>query len=230
MNNSEEIQELPLLTYSYKTNTLLKKNFYESYLKRCFDFCLALVTLPFILPILMILMFMIKLSSTGPAIYKSERIGKDGRKFKIYKLRTMWSDASERLQTLLNSDAGLRTEWEKNQKLKKDPRITWVGKILRTLSLDELPQIFNILKGEMSFVGPRPIFENQIDKYGSDFREYQKVLPGLTGLWQVSGRNNLSYQARVELDQVYIKNLGLRNDLKILFRTFGVVLFRTGAY
>lgn len=176
------------------------------------------------------LMLFVRVNSPGPSIYTSERIGKNGDKFKIYKLRTMWLNASERLETLLHTDENLRVEWERDQKLKKDPRVTSVGRILRSLSLDELPQIFNVLKGEMSLVGPRPIFQEQIEKYGVYFRDYKKVRPGLTGLWQVSGRNNLSYLERVELDTIYIRHLSFANDLKILFKTFGVVLLRKGAY
>ena len=230
MNNSEDIQELTILPYPYESNPLFKKNFYESFLKRVFDFCLGLLLLPIILPILALLMIAVKISSSGPAIYKSDRMGRDGKKFKIYKIRTMWSDASERLQSLLNSNPQLRSEWEKDQKLKSDPRITPIGKILRTLSLDELPQIFNILKGEMSFVGPRPIVESEIIKYGPHFKDYKQVRPGLTGLWQVSGRNDVMYAQRIKLDSHYARSISLILDTKIFLKTLLVVLFRKGAY
>ncbi|MCC6274202.1 MAG: sugar transferase [Deltaproteobacteria bacterium] len=191
---------------------------------------MALLIFPLVLPILAILILLIKLDSKGPAIFKSERIGKSGRRFAIYKLRTMCLNAEEKLQEILSSDAALRKEWVTDHKLRNDPRITRVGRIIRALSLDEIPQIFNVLKGDMSFVGPRPIVEAEIVKYGKDFRNYTQMRPGITGLWQVNGRNDTSYDSRVAFDKKYVKEVTLAQDLLILLKTVPVALSKKGAY
>ena len=139
-------------------------------------------------------------------------------------------DADKVLQDYLDKHPELREEWERDHKLKNDPRVTLVGRVLRKTSLDELPQIWNVFKGEMSLVGPRPIVDDEIEKYGDTFNRYKRVLPGITGLWQVSGRNNTTYQERVNYDEYYVQNWSLRFDLYILLRTVRTVLFREGAY
>ncbi len=175
-------------------------------------------------------MILIKISDWGPAVFKSERIGLGGRKFHCLKLRTMCVNAQEKLNEVLKDNPALREEWEQTQKLKDDPRVTKIGKVIRALSLDELPQIFNVLKGEMSFVGPRPIVEAEIVKYSHHFKDYISVRPGITGLWQVSGRNDTTYEERVILDRTYVAQHSFNLDLKIIFKTLPVALSKKGAY
>ena len=194
------------------------------------DFCLSFVGIIILLPLFFILVFIIKLTSKGPAIFSHTRYGYNGKTFPAYKFRSMVLDADKVLNKYLNENPSLKEEWDKDQKLKNDPRITWIGNILRKTSLDELPQLFNILRGDMSLVGPRPIVENEIKKYGEVYELYKKVRPGITGLWQVSGRNNTTYEERINFDKEYIENLSFRNDVFILIRTIKVVLFREGAY
>lgn len=166
----------------------------------------------------------------GPALYGHRRIGADGRSFLCWKFRSMVVNADEALARLLASDPAARAEWEHHFKLKRDPRITVVGRVLRTTSLDELPQLFNVLKGEMSLVGPRPIVSDEIRRYGPAFRDYAVCRPGITGPWQISGRNDLDYASRVSLDRQYARNWSFRTDCTILLRTAVVVVRRSGAY
>ena len=158
------------------------------------------------------------------------RIGQGGNEVNIWKIRTMYPDAEKLLTTYLEQNPPMRAEWEVAQKLKNDPRVTRVGRILRKFSLDEFPQLFNVLKGEMSIVGPRPCMQDQISLYKKCFVLYKHVLPGITGLWQVSGRNELSYQSRVALDEYYVRNWSFWLDIHILTRTLGVVLRGRGSY
>ena len=150
--------------------------------------------------------------------------------FKTYKFRTMIENADEKLKHYLSNNPDIKKEWDNNQKLKHDPRVTLIGKFLRATSLDELPQLINVLKGEMSLVGPRPIVESEIQKYDKNYELYKRVKPGMTGLWQVSGRNNTTYKERVEFDCYYVRNWSFSLDVYILLRTIRVVLFRHGAY
>ena len=200
------------------------------FLKRTFDFCASFFGLLFISPLLLIIWTLIKVSSKGPAIYSHKRYGHRGKSFPAYKFRSMVNDADKILQDYLDKNPEQKKEWEEDQKLKNDPRITWIGNILRKTSLDELPQLFNVLKGEMSLVGPRPIVKNEIEKYGLNYFLYKRVRPGITGLWQVSGRNNTTYKERIDYDCYYVRNWSLSLDLYLLFRTVKVVLFREGAY
>ncbi|MGB4096731.1 MAG: undecaprenyl-phosphate galactose phosphotransferase WbaP, partial [Acetomicrobium sp.] len=172
----------------------------------------------------------IKLDSKGPVFYRQTRYGKDGKPFKAWKFRTMVENADVVLKEYLARHPELKEEWDRDQKLRDDPRVTRVGKFLRKTSLDELPQIFNVIKGEMSVVGPRPIVQNEIEKYGKYYSLYTKVKPGITGLWQVSGRNDVSYEERVALDAYYVRNWSVWLDLYILARTVPVALFGKGAY
>ncbi len=200
-------------------------------IKKVFDLFVSVILLIFLAVPMMIIAALIKISSPGPVIYSQERRGKNDRPFKCYKFRTMFSDAEERLDSLLQSSEETRNEWKHNWKLRNDPRITKIGRFLRRTSLDELPQIFNVLKGEMSLVGPRPVTKREIDAY---YREQAKlcfgVLPGITGLWQVSGRNNTGYDYRVVLDSWYVRNWNLWLDIVILFRTIRVVFNGEGVY
>ena len=199
-------------------------------LKRGMDFVLSLVGGIAILPFLAFIALAIKVESRGPVFFRQSRIGRDGQTIHILKFRTMVRNAEEVLQKYLEANPELRQEWEADQKLRNDPRITRMGALLRRTSLDELPQLWNVLWGEMSLVGPRPIVEDEIVRYGSAFASYKRVRPGMTGLWQVSGRNDLSYKQRVHLDRFYICNWSTWLDLLILAKTLPVVLGRKGAY
>lgn len=199
-------------------------------LKRVLDVAICSLAMPAILPLGAILALFIRLDSSGKAIYKQERIGKDGKPFLIYKFRTMSADADAVLQKYLAQDPELAAEWAATQKLKNDPRLTRAGHFLRKWSLDELPQILNILKGEMTLVGPRPIVASEKTKYGRYFEEYCEVKPGLTGLWQTSGRNDTTYSQRVAYDHYYINHWSLGLDLWILAKTIPVALSGRGAY
>ena len=168
--------------------------------------------------------------SNGPVIFKQSRLGRGGREFHVYKFRTMVPNAAEVLQQLLDKDPVVREEWERDFKLRNDPRVTATGRFLRKTSLDELPQLWNILKGDMSLVGPRPIEPFEIVKYGRFAKHYYALRPGLTGLWQVSGRSDTTYQRRVALDAFYAKNRSLTLNLSIILKTVRVVLKGSGAY
>jgi undecaprenyl-phosphate galactose phosphotransferase len=166
----------------------------------------------------------------GPAIFSHRRIGRYGLAFGCLKFRTMVPDAEDALRRLLESDPRARAEWERDFKLREDPRITPVGEFLRRTSLDELPQLWNVLKGEMSLVGPRPVIEEELERYGDQVGYYLETRPGITGLWQISGRNDTGYEDRVALDSWYVRNWSLWYDLVILVKTVGVVMRGRGAY
>jgi len=199
-------------------------------IKRLMDIFPVIIGGLLILPFLLIIALLVKLTSKGPILYKQKRLGCNGKHFYAYKFRTMAVDAEERLQKLLETNLELRKEWEKNHKLLNDPRITSLGKILRRTSIDEFPQLFNILKGDMSLVGPRPIVDAEVEKYGDDYARVFSIKPGLTGLWQVSGRSDSNYLDRVSYDIYYLQSWSIWLDLWIIFKTFGVVLMGKGAY
>lgn len=199
-------------------------------LKRALDLTLLLAALPLLLPVVIAIAVVVKLSSDGPIFYSQKRIGRGGRIFKAWKFRTMFTNADAVLQQYLDNDVAMRREWELTRKLKNDPRVTSVGAVLRRLSLDELPQLWNVVRGEMSLVGPRPIVNSEVPLYGDAFTLYKQMPAGLTGLWQVSGRNDTSYEERVSLDSFYARNWSVWLDLYILSRTIGAVLSRSGAY
>lgn len=202
---------------------------YSDVWKRTLDVVGALVLLTvFALP--MVFIFFAVRSDGSPALFRQRRIGRNGHAFWCYKFRTMVPDAERVLRQLLDSSPEAMAEWQRDQKLKSDPRITKVGAFLRRTSLDELPQIFNVLSGEMSLVGPRPIVREELTRYGSRARHYLSVKPGLTGFWQVSGRNDLSYSRRVALDVFYVKHGNVAFDLWVLLRTVRIVLNGIGAY
>lgn len=200
------------------------------YIKVVFDFLMTLLGSIVIAPILLFISVWIYLDSPGPIIFSHIRIGKDGKEFPCYKFRSMCVDANIRLKKLLENDPCAKEEWDKNFKLKNDPRITKSGAFLRKTSLDELPQIFNVLKGEMSLVGPRPIIKAEMERYGDYINDYLMVKPGITGMWQVSGRNDVDYSERVLLDSWYVRNWNIWIDFVMLFKTFKVVIRKDGAY
>jgi Undecaprenyl-phosphate galactose phosphotransferase WbaP len=204
--------------------------FWNQWIKRLIDILLVFLGGSIILPFLLVLSLLIKLNSPGPVFYTQTRIGRNGRHFKVYKFRSMYFDAEERLQALLASNPALHKEWALKHKLKEDPRITSVGKFIRRMSIDELPQLINVLKGEMSLVGPRPIVDEEIKKYSGNFRRVFSIRPGITGLWQVSGRSNTDYAERVSLDVYYLESWSLWLDIWVLYKTIGVVLIGKGAY
>ena len=197
--------------------------------KRVLDFVLATVGFVMALPFFAVVPVLIKLTSKGPVFYRQERLGKKGRPFRIWKFRTMYADADKRLEALLDLDPALRAEFNKNFKLKDDPRVTPLGKILRKTSLDEIPQIFNVFAGEMAFVGPRPIVAKEVHYYGADYETFSCVRPGVTGLWQCSGRSDTDYRRRVALDVYYALNWSPWMDLWICVRTFFSVVMMKGA-
>jgi len=197
--------------------------------KRLFDILVSSCLLLLLSPVLAYIAFKVSRDG-GTSIYGHERVGQYGRKFKCLKFRSMIINSQEVLEQLLASDPLARAEWDKDFKLKNDPRITPIGHFIRKTSLDELPQLWNVLKGEMSLVGPRPIVEAELERYGDDGEYYLMAKPGMTGLWQVSGRNDVDYATRVYLDGWYVKNWSLWYDIAIMFKTIGVVLHRDGAY
>ena len=197
--------------------------------KRTLDLVLAVLGVFVSLPLVAVIALLIKLTSRGPVFYRQERIGLGGRRFQVWKFRTMIQGADDALAYYCDLNPELREQWARDHKLQDDPRVTPVGRWLRRSSLDELPQLWNILKGEMSLVGPRPIVAAEIPRYGDAFDLYCRVLPGLTGWWQVSGRNETTYQERVELDAFYVYNWSIWLDLYILARTIAVILHGRGA-
>ncbi len=199
-------------------------------LKRALDLTGVLIGGSVLLPFLAIIALLVRLDSPGPAFFGHERMGQHGKRFRAWKFRTMVSNADQLLQQALQASAETKAEWERDQKLKDDPRVTRLGRWLRRTSLDELPQLWNVLKGEMSLVGPRPIVESEVGRYSDRFDLYTQVLPGITGLWQVSGRNETSYQERVSLDAYYVRNWSLWLDLYLLARTVWAVMWGKGAY
>jgi len=205
------------------------KSLTNRFIKRIFDIILSLFLLPFLLFLLVIIGVIIKLESSGPVIYSHYRIGKNGKYFKCYKFRTMQKDAEDKLQKLLQKDENAQKQWQQYWKLDNDPRITKVGKFLRKTSLDELPQILNVLKGEMSLIGPRPYLIREKEAIEQKLDIITSVTPGITGLWQVSGRNDTTYQYRIKLDIWYIMNWSLWLDIFILIKTFKVVIGMKGA-
>ena len=215
-------------------NARRKKITFKGYklIKKLFDIIFSAFVLVVFLPLFVIIALLIKLSSRGPIFFLQDRIGKNNIPFKCIKFRTMYPEAKDILQNLLKKDNKIKREFELTHKIKNDPRITTVGKFLRKTSLDELPQFINVLRNEMSVVGPRPIVKAEKKKYGKNFKKVLSIKPGITGLWQVSGRNNLTYKKRVILDLNYAKNYTFLMDMRILIRTFGVILFPLdrGAY
>ena len=197
--------------------------------KRAFDIVGAVTLALLLSPLILAIITLIRIEGQ-PVLFWHKRIGRNGRSFHCVKFRTMVRDAEHVLRQLLNEHPELRDEWTKNFKLRNDPRITMTGRILRLTSLDELPQLWNVLRGEMSLVGPRPIVRAELLRYGRNASKYLAVKPGLTGLWQVKGRNDTTYRRRVAMDKFYVKNQGILLDIYILTATPAAVLRRNGAY
>jgi exopolysaccharide production protein ExoY len=198
--------------------------------KRVFDFTVALLALLAVSPLFVLVVLMVKWSSPGPVFFSQKRVGYRGRRFRCYKFRTMFVDADAQLRRLLEQSETSCAEWAVGEKLRRDPRVTKIGQVLRLSSIDELPQLVNVLRGEMSLVGPRPIVDGEIPRYREKFYDYLRARPGITGLWQVSGRNDLSYDMRTELDQKYVRNWSMIRDFAIIMRTIAVVLSSKGCY
>ena len=195
-------------------------------LKRFIDIIIGTIGLIICIPIFIIIGVAIKIDSKGPVFFKHKRIGKHGKKLEIYKFRTMIENAEEAMKNFTEEQ---KKEFAENFKLENDPRVTRVGKILRKTSLDELPQIINILKGEMSIIGPRPVVKSELEKYGSNQDKFLSVAPGLTGYWAANGRSDVSYEERMALELYYVNNRSLILDMKIFFKTIGSVLKGRGA-
>lgn len=223
------VSELPDMGLTSKISAVAQPgadSAYARYGKRLCDIVFVLLGLPIVLPIVLVFAAALWIEG-GQPFYRQKRLGRGGRVFKILKLRTMVRDADAALEAHLRADAALRKEWDETQKLKQDPRVTRVGHLLRAASLDELPQLWNVLVGEMSLVGPRPMMVQQLALYGPT-DNYYAMRPGITGLWQVGERNETTFAARAKFDATYRADLSLEADLKIILRTFPVVLQQTG--
>lgn len=222
MNNNE----FNIITLA--KNKILFWDTNELYLKikRLIDIILSLTAIILLLPIFLIIIIAIRLDSEGKALFRHYRLGKNGKKIGIYKFRTMVINADEIFRNFTREQ---KEEYEKNFKLENDPRITRIGNFLRKTSLDELPQLLNILIGDMSLIGPRPVVEKEIEKFGNRKNEYLSVLPGLTGWWACNGRSDTSYDERIELELYYIRNLSFKLDIKVFFKTIYSVLKKDGA-
>jgi len=202
----------------------------EEWLTRAIDIVGALAGLIALGPLLIVIAVAVLVTSQGVIVFGHRRIGRDGRMFTCYKFRSMVVDAEQRLEELLAHDVTARAEWMRDHKLRNDPRITPIGTFLRKSSLDELPQLFNVLIGNMSLVGPRPIVVGEIPRYGRYLQSYASVKPGLTGLWQISGRSNTTYRRRVAMDVAYARSKSVRLDLRILVATVPAVIGARGSY
>ena len=213
----------------YKNEVKENEKVLYRFMKRLIDILVSFIALILLSPIFLIVSIMIKLDSKGPVFFLQKRIGLNGKMFKLYKFRTMKLNADKELRAILANDEEARREYEENKKLENDPRITKVGNLIRKLSIDELPQLINILKGEMTLIGPRPYLYREKKDMGSYYKKIITVKPGLTGLWQVSGRSNVTFYARLKLDEEYIDNISIKNDIKIFFKTFIIIFKKEGA-
>ncbi|GAA4773505.1 sugar transferase [Stakelama sediminis] len=206
-----------------------QSNFGKGGVFRLIDIAVALVALIFFLPVMVLIALAIYAQDRGPVVFAHQRLGQNGRRFPCLKFRSMVNDADRVLRDVLSSNPAMRAEWDRDHKLRDDPRITPLGNFLRRTSLDELPQLINILRGDMSLVGPRPIVEGEIPRYGRYIRNYYSVRPGLTGIWQVSGRSNVTYRRRVAMDVVYARCASLGLNIRILLATVPAVLTSRGS-
>jgi exopolysaccharide production protein ExoY len=198
--------------------------------KRCFDLLAAAFAIVSLAPLLIGIAMIVRATSDGPVLYGHKRVGFGGKTFRCWKFRTMMKNGDTLLDQCLREHPAMRREWNETQKLRDDPRVTSVGRVLRKLSLDELPQLFNILMGDMSVVGPRPIVTDEVRRYGQSLGHYLRTRPGLTGLWQVSGRSDTGYRERIILDRCYVKNWSILCDVSIILRTVPAVLRSSGSY
>lgn len=218
---NEDLIITPKITKTKKTN---QANYIQ--VKRILDVVLASVGLILLSPIFLLLAIFIKIDSEGPVFFAHTRIGKNGKKFKMYKFRTMYQNAEEMIQ---NFTPEQKKEWKENYKLKVDPRITKIGKFLRQTSLDELPQVMNIIKGDLSIIGPRPVIDDELEKYGENKEKFLSVTPGLTGYWQANGRSAITYEQRMKMELYYIDHMSPKLDIQVFFKTITSVLKKEGA-
>lgn len=223
-NAIENIAILKIPTKSYRKR--LERPETYKFVKRFFDIVLASIGMIVLSPIFLIISLAIKLESKGPIFFKHTRIGKDGKIIKIYKFRSMVNNAEDMIKEFTPEQM---KEYRENYKLTNDPRITKVGKFLRKTSLDELPQIINIIKGDLSIIGPRPVVSDELKKYGTNTRKFLSVTPGLTGYWAANGRSCTSYEQRMQMELFYIDNLSWKMDIKVFFKTIEAVIKREGA-
>lgn len=228
MNINFESQEAILSRDIIIVPKIVKKATKINYIsiKRAIDVIISTIGLIVLSPIFLILAIIIKLDSKGPVFFAHTRYGKDGKKFKMYKFRTMYENAQDMINDFTPEQM---KEWKENFKLQDDPRITKVGKFLRKTSLDELPQIVNIIKGDLSIIGPRPVIEEELEKYGDNKEKFLSVTPGLTGYWQANGRSSTTYEQRMEMELYYIDNISPKLDVKIFFKTIESVIKKEGA-
>ena len=204
---------------------------FSNYLKRAFDIVFSLSVMFFFSPLYLLIACLIRCTSKGKAVYYQNRIGKGGVPFRCYKFRTMFQNADTLLQEILDKDSVKKKEWETSHKLKDDPRITRIGVFLRKSSLDEFPQFWNVLKGDLSVVGPRPVVQDEITRhFGSKAKEIFSIRPGITGLWQISGRSDTTYSTRIYLDEYYVRNRTFFMDIKIIALTISSIITKKGAY
>ena len=228
MNINVESQEAILSRDIVIVPKIAKKASKINYMsvKRVFDLVISTIGLIILSPIFLILAIIVKLDSKGPVFFAHTRYGKNGKKFKMYKFRTMYENAQDMINDFTPEQM---KEWKENFKLQDDPRITKVGKFLRKTSLDELPQIVNIIKGDLSIIGPRPVIEEELEKYGENKEKFLSVTPGLTGYWQATGRSSTTYEQRMEMELYYIDHISPKLDFKIFFKTIESVIKKEGA-
>ncbi|HEX4709849.1 sugar transferase [Phenylobacterium sp.] len=218
------VLEQPNSSERHRDNTL-----FGGPLKRVQDALIAVLVLIIMAPLMLVIAAAVKLQDDGPALFRQVRVGRYGAPFAMLKFRSMVPDATGRLKRLLEEDPEAAREWGEKQKLANDPRVTPLGRLLRSTSLDELPQFLNVLLGHMSVVGPRPILPEQVNAYGAGFSLYCTARPGITGLWQVAGRSDTTFQRRSEFDQTYLRTWSAITDITLILRTFSVVIGRRGA-
>ena len=228
MNINVESQEAILSRDIVIVPKIAKKASKINYMsvKRVFDLVISTIGLIILSPIFLILAIIVKLDSKGPVFFAHTRYGKNGKKFKMYKFRTMYENAQDMINDFTPEQM---KKWKENFKLQDDPRITKVGKFLRKTSLDELPQIVNIIKGDLSIIGPRPVIEEELEKYGENKEKFLSVTPGLTGYWQANGRSSTTYEQRMEMELYYIDHISPKLDFKIFFKTIESVIKKEGA-
>ena len=228
MSGAPHLRDIAGIVAFSSTNYLTKIQSHVA--KRAFDIAIILFSLPLTLPVCLLTALFVKLTSPGPILYGHKRVGRNGKEFKCWKFRSMYINADQQLEKILKENPEMRKQWEKDRKLENDPRVTPFGKFIRKTSLDELPQLLNIFVGQMSFVGPRPVMQDELERYGKKADYILSVLPGLSGMWQTSGRSDTAYEDRVTLDAYYIQNWSIWLDIWILIKTVWVVLCGKGAY
>ena len=224
-NQEVILQQNDILSLKNINENTSKKDIY-SYIKRGLDVLISSIALVILSPIFLILAILIKIDSKGPVFFKHTRIGKNGTTFKMYKFRTMYDNAEDMIKEFTPEQM---KEWKENYKLTNDPRITKMGKFLRKTSIDEIPQLINILKGDLSLIGPRPVIEEELEKYEENKEKFLSVKPGLTGYWAANGRSNTSYDERMKMELYYVDNISFKLDVKIFLKTILSVIKKEGA-